>query len=440
MLLGLLLLLVVNDILANEYTYTSQDSRIPLIIFGVDGYGYDAFINFGNKSSGDIDIFPIQTVFPSKTFPNFMSLATGLYPTQHGVISNKFYNTKRDTQFSYEDEQSEDFDWYKGEPIWITAKKRGLKSYVDMWVGSFAEYQGMKPDVVFKYNDTKTFQQKIDDLLENMDAIDGSSCDLYMLYINEPDYSLHRSDYSDTKGVQAIINKAEERIAYLKESLGDRQYNLIVTSDHGMAGYKRKYEISKTLRDKAKRFYGGVTSMWYSDSEGDSTVSEEAAELNSYLAENDMLGIKAREVKTLDSRFQLCGLEEVVPDIIFMMSDDVAVGVYSQMSGHGFDNTFPKMYGHVRVSGPAFKEVPEVEKKPVIMNTEMYNLFCSILGIQPANNTGSLDTFDFLLSNPPNRTAWSESYSQLPPPCSGSRSLAAGWLLLLSFVLVKLQG
>ena len=43
-----------------------------------------------------------------------------------------------------------------------------------MWVGSFAEYQGMKPDVVFKYNDTKTFQQKIDDLLENMDAIDGS--------------------------------------------------------------------------------------------------------------------------------------------------------------------------------------------------------------------------------------------------------------------------
>ena len=43
--------------------------------------------------------------------------------------------------------------------------------------------------------------------------------------------------------------------------------------------------------------------MWYSDSEGDSTVSEEAAELNSYLAENDMLGIKAREVKTLDSRW-----------------------------------------------------------------------------------------------------------------------------------------
>ena len=42
--------------------------------------------------------------------------------------------------------------------------------------------------------------------------------------------------------------------------------------------------------------------MWYSNSEGNSTVSEEAAELNRYLTDNDMLGIKASEVKTLDSR------------------------------------------------------------------------------------------------------------------------------------------
>ena len=32
---------------------------------------------------------------------------------------------------------------------------------------------------------------------------------------------------------------------------------MIITSDHGMAGYKRKYEVSKVLKDKANRFYGG---------------------------------------------------------------------------------------------------------------------------------------------------------------------------------------
>lgn len=45
-----------------------------------------------------------------------------------------------------------------------------------------------------------------------------------------------------------------------------------------------------------------------------------------------------------------------------------------------YDNTYKKMFAHVRVSGPAFKKVPEVENIPVIMNTEMYNLYCSLLG------------------------------------------------------------
>ena len=35
-------------------------------------------------------------------------------------------------------------------------------------------------------------------------------------------------------------------------------------------------------------------------------------------------------------RLQLCGLkDEGLPDIMFMMRDDVAVKVYNQMSGHG---------------------------------------------------------------------------------------------------------
>ena len=54
--------------------------------------------------------------------------------------------------------------------IWITARKAGLRSYVDMWVGSFAEYNGTKPNIVFKYNGSKTFQAKIDGVIANMDS------------------------------------------------------------------------------------------------------------------------------------------------------------------------------------------------------------------------------------------------------------------------------
>ena len=47
-----------------------------------------------------------------------------------------------------------------------------------------------------------------------------SSCDLYVMYTNEPDYTLHRTDYSDTAKVQEIFNKAEKNIALIKSSLG----------------------------------------------------------------------------------------------------------------------------------------------------------------------------------------------------------------------------
>ena len=40
--------------------------------------------------------------------------------------------------------------------------------------------------------------------------------------------------------------------------------------------------------------------MWYS--KHDTSVSDEAAELNKYLTDNDMLGTVAREVASLDSR------------------------------------------------------------------------------------------------------------------------------------------
>ena len=36
----------------------------------------ELYKEYGNKSSGDNHIFPIKTVFPSKTFPNFMSIVT----------------------------------------------------------------------------------------------------------------------------------------------------------------------------------------------------------------------------------------------------------------------------------------------------------------------------------------------------------------------------
>ena len=49
--------------------------------------------------------------FPSKTFPNHYTLATGLRPEHHGIIANSFIDRKRDKRFALSDPETK-FDAY----------------------------------------------------------------------------------------------------------------------------------------------------------------------------------------------------------------------------------------------------------------------------------------------------------------------------------------
>lgn len=45
----------------------------------------------------------LRNVFPTKTFPNHHSIATGVYPNQHGVMANEIYDHIRGKfEYSYE--------------------------------------------------------------------------------------------------------------------------------------------------------------------------------------------------------------------------------------------------------------------------------------------------------------------------------------------------
>lgn len=62
--------------------------------------------------------------FPSKTFPNHYTIATGLYPEHHGIIENNIADFvavfKIDNKKEVQNPR-----WWLGEPIWVTAEKQG---------------------------------------------------------------------------------------------------------------------------------------------------------------------------------------------------------------------------------------------------------------------------------------------------------------------------
>ncbi|TYJ52671.1 hypothetical protein B9479_006720 [Cryptococcus floricola] len=75
----------------------------------------------------------MQPVFPSLTFPNHWALMTGLYPEEHGIVANDFWDPDfrggEGGQFVYTDEsKSWDGEWWKGEPVWSVVEKMGRKA------------------------------------------------------------------------------------------------------------------------------------------------------------------------------------------------------------------------------------------------------------------------------------------------------------------------
>lgn len=88
----------------------ASDSQSPvLLIVSFDGFRPD-YLNenitptLNEFRSAGVRSEYMRNVFPTKTFVNHFSIATGLYSGSHGVVGNEFYDhkLKRNIKYSYD--------------------------------------------------------------------------------------------------------------------------------------------------------------------------------------------------------------------------------------------------------------------------------------------------------------------------------------------------
>src|SRR2546423_896196 len=93
-----------------------------VLIVSLDGYRSDYTDRFSPPTLKYLKEHGASTkallpVFPSKTFTNHYSIATGLYSENHGIVGNYFYDPARNQRFSIKDEDTvRDGTWYQGTP------------------------------------------------------------------------------------------------------------------------------------------------------------------------------------------------------------------------------------------------------------------------------------------------------------------------------------
>jgi len=121
------------------------------VILSLDGFRWDYPTKTATPELNQIARDGVKAVslipsFPSKTFPNHYTIATGLVPDHHGLVNNSFYDQELDKPYSLSNKDAR-FNpvFYGGEPIWITAKKQGVKTASFYWVGT--DVDDMRPAI-----------------------------------------------------------------------------------------------------------------------------------------------------------------------------------------------------------------------------------------------------------------------------------------------------
>ena len=181
--------------------------------------------------------------FPSKTFPNHYSMATGLTPGEHGIVLNQFFDPARRVWFLRT--SAGDGSFFGGEPIWVSAERAGIHTAAYFWTGSEAEIHGVRPSHWFPFDAAVSDSAKIRQIMRWLRMPQDERPRLVMMYSGVVDAAGHRTG-PDSPQTLAAVRTADCTLAELRDSLSRLQpeaVDLIVVSDHGLIPVPRDHDI-----------------------------------------------------------------------------------------------------------------------------------------------------------------------------------------------------
>jgi len=330
-------------------------------------------------------------VFPTLTFPNHYSIATGLYPEHHGIVANDFPDPARNMWYSLKKRETvEDRRFYAGEPIWVTAESQGMVAASFFFVGTEAPINGVSPTHWRSYDKKITGQDRVDQVLNWLQSPEQNRPHIYTLYFEDVD------DYShwygpDSEESAGAIQRVDSYIGRLLDGIEQLPYadqvNIILLSDHGQGTYlenQQAYLLAEhvNLADTHIIEGGSYLFLHFEGIEPDlaskraagivDTVNNTWTQGRAYLP-----GTTPRSWHVEDNpRF---------PDVILMPDAGYAVlssGAKNHKinkGDHGWAPETPAMHGFFVACGPNIRPGASLG---VVNNIDIYPLMLSILGLE----------------------------------------------------------
>lgn len=402
---ALLLALLFAAMCCRSSPSSAAVSEPIVILISFDGFRWDYLEkaetpHLDSLAADGVRAEGLIPVFPAKTFPSHYSIVTGLYPENHGVVSNNMVDRELEGTFSLSNRDAVgDGRWWGGEPIWSTLARHGKKSATLYWPGSEAEIGGRRPTYWIKYDQRKPYEERVQTVLNWLDLPAEDRPAFITLYFAAADGAGH--DHGpDSPQVAEAVRRLDETTGLLVEGLRARglfdKVHLIIVSDHGMAAQPSDNAIF--LDDCLE-----LSSVRVIDWSPVLALTPKGSDLETV----------RRKLVQCSTRWRVFRKEETparlhyrnhrrIPPLIAIADEGWAVtthGRYERVGGlspgnHGYDNQLRSMWGIFIAHGPSLRS--GFVTGP-FLNIHIYALMAEILEVAPAPSDADLNQVRQLL-------------------------------------------
>ena len=371
-----------------------------VILVSLDGFRYDYARKYNAKNlqalaaagaTAPDGMFP---AYPSLTFPNHLSLATGLYPEHHGIVANSFYDPERKQIYSLGNSATvTDGTWYGGTPLWVLAEQQGMRSACFFWPGSEAEIQGLRPTYYLKYDDKVPNHARVEQVLAWLRLPEAQRPHFITVYFSEVDHQGHEHG-PDSEEVRAAVAAIDKEIGALREGLSKLQLpvDMIVVADHGMATVQGDWITLSDYFPDAGAFEKIVGPNVYPKSEADAQRAYEALR-----GKSDKFTVyrRAQMPPALHENSNPRSGDPIIvttgPYLVRFSAPPLsAMPEHKQVGAHGFDPAqVPDMKASFFAAGPDIRGGSTVAP---FDNVDIYPLIAKLLGLDISHlKTGAID-------------------------------------------------
>ena len=307
---------------------------------------------------------------------NHYSIATGLYPESHGIISHTMFDPKLNRVFNSKTRADAEW-WVNVHPIWQEIEIRG-SSAVCHWPGVYGPMVS-----TLHCGQRKSLKSDIEQVLQWL----HDDVEFVLLYADDiKKAALRWGPYSQ----EAIdeVKKFDLIMKYVLEKTRDLNVNILLMSDSGVADLNNRHiDLDRCLDPKSYVLTQPQATLLFYPKRG-YTVQE----LYQNLTKCKHVKVYLKEELPEQSHFSN---NPRIPPIIAFAPLGVVVQSSKQThrgsagynrGGTGYHPGYEVMRGVFIGYGPSFKPGLKFE---AIKNVDIYGLMCHLLGINPRPNNGS---------------------------------------------------